>query len=52
MESSDRVRDEIAMLSEVCPSEMGVFTSYASSSNRPFDTYCDPIADRTHPTRS
>lgn len=48
-ENSDRVNDEVALLSEVCPSEMDVFTSYASSSNMPFDTYCDDIADRTHP---
>lgn len=48
-EHSDRVNDEVALLSEACPSEMDVFTSYAASSDMPFDVYCDEIADSTDP---
>ncbi|MCC3280709.1 hypothetical protein LJ754_16300 [Arthrobacter sp. zg-Y40] len=48
-ERSDRVNDEVALLSEVCPSEMDVFTSYAASSDMPFDVYCNEIASSTDP---
>ena len=48
-ENSNRVNEEVALLSEACPSEMDVFTSYAASSDMPFDVYCDEISDSTAP---